>query len=360
MANLNAANATTTDLSNSVSDYTVTTQVTDAGSQKENKWENPNATKYLGFYKSIPELKKSIDALALWAVGKGYDADPETTLILEHMNGWGEDTFESICMNLIICKKIFGDAYAEIVRDADTDTLLNLKVLDPAKMTHVTNDKGILIRYEYRTGNKVAEFEPEKILHLSNDRIADEIHGTSVIEACEWVILARNEAMTDFRKILHRNMHFRYMEVDFDDTATLNSIKNQYADAVKNGELLLLPKGTAEMKTVNPSIIDPQSWIRYLENFFYNAVGIPKVVLGGSEEFTESSAKVGYLTFEQVYSREQNDLQQDLWNQVAIEVTFFKPASLKNEMITSNQKNTGQLTAAQPHEMTADMSGEGL
>ena len=84
-----------------------------------------------------------------------------------------------------------------------------------------------------------------------------------------------------------------------------------------------------------------------MENFFYQAVGIPKVILGGSEEFTEASSKISYLTYEQIYTREITELESDLWNQLAIRLKFNKPASLKNEMLSSEDKNTGQ-TSFQP------------
>jgi len=358
MGEYNPSSATTSSLTTTITDYSVTPLTTDTGG-KEYRWTNSKAKEYLGYYKKIPELKKAIDALALYTSGKGYQTDLRSQIVLEHITGWGEDTFNAIVWNLIVCKKIFGDAYAEIIRDGKTQLLLNMKVLDPAKMTHITDEKGMLIRYEYqRPDGTYQKFDKEKIFHISNDRIADECHGVSVIECVQWVIDARNEAMTDFRNVLHRNMHFRYMEVDFDDTTTMTALKTQYANSIKNGEILLLPKGTAEMKTIVPSIIDPQSWIRYLENFFYNALGVPKVILGGSEEFTESSAKVGVLTFQQVYEREQEDFKQDFWNQVHIQIEFVKPVSLKNEMITNEQKNTGQV-GFQPHETERIGMGEG-
>lgn len=359
MANLNPNSSTTIDLSGH-SDYSVTSVVPDSSQSDEHRWVNDKASEYLGYYKSIPELKKAIDALANWTVGKGYTTNPETEVLLEHIRGWGEDTFESIIWNMIVSKKIFGDAFAEIIRDEKSEKIINFKPLYSGDVAIITDKNGILKRYEVTTGNDVVPFKPKEILHICNDRVANEIHGTSVIEACKWVIDARNEAMSDYRKILHRNMHFRYMEVDFDDTTTINNLKTQYQDSLKNGDILLIPKGSAEIKTVNPSIIDPQTWIRYLENFFYSAVGVPKVILGGSEEFTEASSKTAYLTFEQIWQKEQNDFSADLWNQAYLRIEFYKPASLKNEMLQSGQKNTGQMTVAQPHEMTADMSGEGL
>lgn len=354
MADLNISNSTTTDLNSTISSYEVNPQSTDSAmGDGDTRWTNTNAKKYHGYYKKIPELKKAIDGLALWVAGKGFmTEDAITKVFLEHMNGWGEDSAESIFNNLIICKKVFGDAFAEVVWGdyKGTPIPVNLKVLDPAKVATIVNKYGILKYYEYDSGIKgepAMKIMPKDMLHLANDRFADEIHGTSVIEACQWVIDARNEAMADFRKILHRNMHLRYMEVSADKPAKLAIIKEQYKDAIENGELLVMPKGSAEIKSVVPSIIDPQQWIRYLENFFYNAVGIPKVILGGSEEFTESSAKVGYLTFEQVYSREQRELEADLLNQLQLRITFIKPASLRNEMLSSEEKNTGQ-TGFQP------------
>lgn len=356
MGDLNNANQVLADVSN-IADFTVDPMQTDTsqGSRMQ-RWSNPNGSKWLGNYKKIPELKKSIDALATWTVGKGYTTDLHTQLVLEHISGWGEDTFDSIMRSMIISKKIYGDAYAEIIRDPDTGILLNLKQLDSAKMQHECDENGLIVKYIYGVGKETKEFKKSanKILHLCNNRIGDEIHGTSVVEACEWIIDARNEAMRDFRKILHRNMHFRYMEVDFSDKTTMNTTKENYKEAIERGDIMLIPKGAAEIKTSVPSIIDPMTWIRYLENFFYNAVGVPKVVLGGSEEFTESSAKVGYLTFEQVYSEEQRDLEADLWNQVYIKIKFNKPASLKNEMLSSEEKTP--LTQSQPHDLAVSMT----
>lgn len=345
-----------TDMQNRVTDFAVDSRQTDGvQEQKETSWDNSKWPQYFGYYKEIPELKKAVDALATWILGKGYTSESLTKVTLENINGWGEDTFNSILWNLIVTKKIAGDAFAEIIRNPKTGTLVNLKPLDPGSIRIVCNQKGRIKRYEQRskTGNKEPDrvFMPFEILHLCNDRIADEIHGTSVIEACEWVILARNEALNDWKRILHRST-IRIMEVDEDDTTRLTNLKKDYANAIKEGELLLVPKGSGEFQDLQPPGNDPIGWIKYLENFFYQALGVPKVILGGSEEFTEASSKIGYLTFEQVYMREITELEADLWNQLAIRITFNKPASLKSEMLSSEEKNTGQV-GFQPNDVMA-------
>jgi len=343
MADLDIRKTTTTSMDAAVKDFSVSYKIIDeAGDQEETYWDNINWAKYLGYYKTIPELKKAIDALACWTAGKGWKSDTRTKIILENIRGWGEDTFQSIMQNMIIVKKVNGDAFAEIIKEEKSGILINLKPLNPGSIRVVVNKKGIIIRYEELGGKKRA-FSPENILHISNDRVASEIHGVSVVEACQWVIDARNEAMSDWRRILHRNLAgVRVIEVDEDDTAKLNILKTQWAAAINKGEVLILPKGTAGVPNIPPPT-NPENWIRYLENFFYQAVGIPKIILGGSQEFTEASSKIGYLTFEQVYMAEQRLLEDDLWSQLGIKVAFERPVSLKEAVTESEEKNTGQV-----------------
>src|SRR3990167_4362638 len=117
MADTNISKAAISDMSNIVKDYSVGAKTTDAATgQEETEWINAKAPQYLGYYKTIPELKKAVDALATYSLGKGWTTDDYTNIILGHMTGWGEDTFNSIAWNLFVQKKIYGDAFAQIIR----------------------------------------------------------------------------------------------------------------------------------------------------------------------------------------------------------------------------------------------------
>jgi len=347
----NLSNTTTSAMKTGVPDYSVSRAVIDeATNQTENYFYNDKWPEYLGYYQKIPELKKAVDALATWTAGKGWSADIHTTNNLRLISGWGEDSFDSILQNMIIVKKVNRDSYAEIIKI--DNILINLKPLNPLNVRHVINDKGIITGYDVWQKGEWKRMKPKQIFHLCNDRIANEAHGTSVIEACKWVILARNEAMADWRRILHRST-IRVMYIDADDATKISQIKTQYSDAIKNGELMIIPakKGEAEFQDVVAPPLQPfLEWIRYLENFFYQAVGIPKIILGGSQEFTEASSKVGYLTFEQVYMAEQRLLEQDILAQLGLEIHFERPVSLKEDMVSSEAANTGQV-GFQPNEM---------
>ena len=361
MAEYDMSNATNTDLKGTVEDYSVDHSTPDQTSdhQKETYYDYPDSAEYLGYYKTIPELKKAIDALATWTVGKGLKSDNSTKVKIEGLRGWGEDSFQSILWNLQVQKKVFGDAFAEIIRN-ENGTLINIKPLYPGNMRVVVNGEGMITRYEHRTrgkNGKAEPFKPEEILHLVNDRIANEIHGVSAIEACKWVIDARNEAMDDWKRISHRST-IRVMYIDESDEATLDRVNSEYATAIKNGELLVIPakKGDVDFEDLQlPPVEAFMRWIQYLENFFYQAVGVPRVI--ANPEGTEASSKVGYLTFEPIYTKEQTDLEADLWAQVAIKVKFNRPPSLSGVMQQDEEKNTGQ-TGFQPNDVEASIERE--
>jgi hypothetical protein len=347
---------TTTNMTSGVSNFSVSSkQIDEPSKTTETVWQNENWPVYLGYLKSIPEYKEAVKALARWSIGRGYETDEETRAILDHLTGAGEDSFQSIMNNHIIVKKTNGDAYTEIIEDTETGTLINLKPLNPSTMKTVFNEKGIIIRYEeIDPSTKAAKrtFKPIQILHSMNDRIANETHGTSVLEACKWVIDARNEAMNDWRRVCHRST-IRVLYVDVDNTTKLSSLKTQYADAISKGEVLILPmkKGDIELEDITVPPIDPFiRWIQYLEGFFYQAVGVPKAI-ANTADFTEAASKVGYMTFEPVYVEEQTLLEQDLWNQLGIRIKFNRPPSLSGMMQDSEAANTGQV-GFQPNEMT--------
>src|SRR3990167_2932666 len=136
MAQLNIAHAGTSNMSENVSSYSVPAVNTDAATglnETEYMWDK--WSQYLGYYKKIPELKRAINAKAVWTVGKGWKTpDTETEITLEHIKGYGEDTFNTIIKNMIVTMHINGDAFAEIMRDEKSGRIINLKPLDPGTM----------------------------------------------------------------------------------------------------------------------------------------------------------------------------------------------------------------------------------
>ena len=351
----NIGNLSSTNMRSTVQEVRLQPKTTDGPvAGQDTVIDYPKFTKYLGLYKDYSQYKKAIDAIANYTVGKGYKADPATTVTLEHIKGCGEDTFNSIMWNMVTMKKATGDSFAEQIREARGKPLLNLKPLSPEKMRTVYGPDGrvkYFVQFD-KGGDRI--MEPWRILHLMNDRVADDLRGTAIGESCEWALIARQEAMQDWRRISHRAT-IRVMYVDADNISKIQQIKTEYATAIKHGELMIIPAkpGEAQFEDLTLPPIDAfLAWIKYLEDFLYTAIGVPRVVLGGSAEFTEASSKSALVTWDAVWKREQIELEADIWNQMGIKVSFIEPASLMNEMISAEGKNTGQ-TGFQANDVTA-------
>ena len=352
MVNPNFNSTTTTGLTAAVPNYAVAAKTTDGDfSQDENRWTNTKANDYYGFYANTGEYSSALNSFATWVIGQGYEADPMDKVMLELINGWGEDTFLSILWNMLVVKKMQGDSYAEIIRAESTKLfpkgrLINLKILNSARMAHITNKKGLLIRYEYtQADGKIQTFKPDEVLHFCNDRILDEPHGTAVTKSVEWVINKIKQAREDYARLLHVTS-IRVLYVDEEDTARQNKIKAEYAEAIKKGEVMMITCRPEDAKFQDLTVPPIDAWIRwltYLEDHFYKALGVPKVVLGGTAENTEASAKVAVIVYEPVWTREISELEADLWSQLGIRIKVNKQPSLMENMQSDEAKNTGQV-----------------
>lgn len=362
MAELDIAKTTTP---TKVADYSVSPKSPDSPMDQDvTYYYNTNFTKWFGHYKSIAKIKNALNAYATWVLGNGYEAlSLRDKFLLELITGWGEDTFNSILWNMIVMKKVNGDAYAQIIKQ--DGIIINLIPLNPQYMRHDVNRKGRIKSYTYMTpagtdkaGAEVT-FQPNEILHLVNDRVTDEIHGVSVIEAVQWNVEAQDEAKRAHRKMVKNNGVVRVIEVDIDDTTKLATLKAQWKTAIENGDVLIIPKDTAKAIDWHGNLdtAGVLEWLRYLEDDFYMSIGVPRVILGGETGATEAGAKISYLTYEPVYTREITELQADLKNQLGIEIKFKKPASLMDagggiSQPNDMQQNQSQ-TSFQPNDVQA-------
>lgn len=330
--------------------------------QKETEWINQNWSKYWGYFNAHPELKSAILMKAIWNVGKGFIAeDPTTAAILDHISGWGKDNFEDILFNLEVCRRVGGDAFAEIIRSED-GTLNNLKPLDPSSIKIVVNEKGIIKRYEQinkigKTTKVLAKFKPEEILHLSNNRIADQIHGISDIESLDATILAELESFTDIRKVMHRQAKpFIIFKLKTDDQAKIDEFVSKVDALREKGEDLYIPDDenilSYEVVTVNVSSILLE-WRNDIRNKFYRTIGLPQIVPGAGGQSTESESKVIYLAFEQIVERDQRFIEKQIWDQLGVKINLVPPTSIAGDMASDTAKDATQGLGFQPNETQA-------
>lgn len=362
MPETDIGSAIASDLTNALTAYSVDPKSTDgAASQKEVTYQNVDWSQDYGYYQTIPEFKTAIDTKATWTMGAGFTSDEVTTLLLMGIKGNGKDSFNSILKNMIKVKTISKDSFAEIIRDKD-GVLVNLKPLDPEAIVIVQNAQGRIKRYEQVAKTKIPnkKFETEEIFHLSHDRIADEIHGTRIINSLKWLILARNEAMDDWKRVLHMNINPRWkIELDTDDDAQIASFKKKYDTANAKGENMYIPKGTVDVDVLGVApnaTLNPLAWINQLNDYFFQAVNVPQIIIGNAKEFTDASGKIVYLSYEQSVKAEQLYIEEQVLGQLNIEIQLTFPASLQNELISSREEDPN-LQASQPNDTVAELEG---
>ena len=363
MADLDISSAKVGNFEGTITDFSVDPQTTDgAQDQKETRWSNENWGKQLGYYKTIPELKSAIDAKVKWTIGKGYKSNEITEMALSAIKGHGKDTFNGILKNQIRVKEIGGDSYAEIVRDEEGN-LINLKPLSPEFIVIIANKQGIIIRYEQmnKGGKGFIKFRPDQIFHLYRDRIADEIHGTSVSDALLENIDTRNEALADYRKLLHRNVYpIKWCEMDEDNPTKVDDYKVKLDKAFTQGENIVVPKGTTMppviIGTAPNATLNPLPWINASTQRFHQEVGTPQIINGGAQEITEASAKITYLAWEQTVEDEQLYVEEQVLSQLNLEINLEFPASLQNEMLSDNRKEES-MQASTPEDTAVTNTG---
>ena len=319
----------------------------------ETVYNNENFTKFYGKYKSSTKLKSIIKKWATWVVGLGLTEESKTE-VLERISGSGEDTILSVLWNMLIIKKVNGDAYAEIIRDGTE--LINLKPLGPSRITVVFDEQGIITRYEQRSkvkGKKPRVIQVENMFHLVNDRVADETHGDSVIDSLIWNLEASQSAKEVLDRKIRNSGILGVLEVDSDDTTKLSALKAPIKEGMEKGLFLMIPKGILEVKdwVMRLNVAEIILFLNHLDDEFHQILGIPKVIAGGSGDI-EGDSKISYVTFEPDYRRAIKELEDDFWNQVALRIEFNLPPSLIPELQSNEAANTSQ-TGFQPNDVQA-------
>jgi len=371
MAETDIGSSEASDLANAMTSYSVPAEATEGASGHINiTYQNSDWEQDYGYYLQIPEFKRAVDTKALWTIGAGFEADEPTTMLLDTIKGNGKDSFNSIIKNMIKCKTISKDSFAEIVRDSK-GIFVNLKPLDPGSIKIVQNRKGRISGYKQVTKitgirrlfrrTKTTDFDPDEIFHLSHDRIADEIHGTRIILSLKWLIDARNEAMADWRRVLHRNISpLIIWHLDTDDKDEIAAQKAKTDAATALGENMYIPKGTVVpevLSTAQNATMNPLPWIEMLKDQFFQAVNVPQIITGNAKEFTDASGKIVYLSYEQSVKEEQLYIEEQVLGQLDLKIDLTFPATLQNELISSREQDPN-LQASQPNDTTVEVEGK--
>jgi len=335
------------------------------GELDETTYMNDKWQEQWGYFNTHPELKSAVLMKAIWMVGKGYTSPiTKHEVILSLIRGTGKSTFRDILYNMTVVMLVGRDSYAEIIKDEKSGTLLNLKVLNTGSMRHVYDKKGMIKRYEQvtRTGTDetVIKFKPEEIFHLSNNMLADQSRGISVIESLDKTLLAELESFDDTKKVMRRQAKpFIIFKLKTDDNAKITALKTKIDKLRELGEDLYIPDDddvlTHAVVEVNPSQMI-FAWRQDITNRFYRALGMPLIIFGSSNS-TESGSKMEYFAHEQVFEHGQKYIEDQVFNQLFLIIDLIPPQSMAPALAQDTLKDgQAQQLNTQQSDVTA---GEG-
>ena len=328
--------------------------------QEEIIYQNDRWQKDWNAFNQIPKLKSAILMKAVWTCGKGFTCDARTKAILDHLSGNGKQTFLDILFNMIVTKQIGRDAFAEIIRDEEDKFIYNLKILDPSSIRIIYGRDGLIKRYEQRSANPgsgaFTKFQPEDIFHLSNNTIAGQIHGISVPESVEKIILADDENFQVMQRLTRfQAVPFIIFKLKTDDVTKINNFKEKLKRARSAGEDFCIPDDenllSFEVVQVNPSSL-LMEWRNSINNQFYQAVGMP-LILFGSAGSTESGGKIEYLGHETIFEHDQLELEQQIEAQLGLRINLNSPTSLLENLQTDETKDNQNALTMQPSDVQA-------
>ena len=207
-------------------------------------------------------------------------------------------------------------------------------------------------------GKKPKKFKIEEIFYLPRNRIGDEIHGNTMSSRLAEIILMKNEAMTDWKRVLHRNVDpLLLIKLNTDKPDKINAIKTKVDAARGSGDNMYIPMDTVEvdaLTTAPNSTLNPLPWITMLNDLFYQTAQVPQIIVGGTGSLTEAAVKIAYLAFQQTIEEEQLFLEEQILAQLNLVVSLEFPASLENELLSDQKKDGAE--NIDPSETTA---GEG-
>lgn len=354
MGELDMSKSTTAETNRS--DFSVDPYSLETSSEGESRITFPNAAKYQGYMRDVPELKSALYSFGIWVVGKGQEVSISDEVILAKIEGRGNEVWTSILLNHFVMSKAIGDSFIEVIRNPQ-GTLVNLIPIGAERMTVIEKD-GRIIRYEIELPDgKTQKLSPDKIFHKTNERMGNENIGSSVITSLQWVLDAIQESLRDGRMVFHRNVFpLQIIEYDGDNDVQRDKLLKQHADAIKAGTALVVPKGVITITTADITIQDPIAWIRFLQGYFYQVIRISRLI-ATSEGATELDSKMGYLSFEPMYTYEQNVYEAEILNALLIRIKFNRPAEIGGTIKEDEAKNTGQV-GLQPNDVEASVSQE--
>ena len=200
-------------------------------------------------------------------------------------------------------------------------------------------------------------FKPHEMFHLSNNRLADQLHGISDIESLEPTILAELESFNDGKRLMHQQARpFIIFKYKTDDHAKIKETAEKINKLREAGNDLHIPDDdnilSWEVVQVNPSQVVLE-WRNDIRNKFYRTILVPQILAGAGGQGTESDSKIIMIGSEQIIWKNQRYLERQIKAQLGLTIDLIHPTSISQDLQQDEAKDKNQGIAIEPADTKA-------
>jgi HK97 family phage portal protein len=299
-----------------------------------NTWfGQPQPVAYKMLWKAFledPVVRQCVIITVEAIIGDGYTLESDVELHVKRVvKSFDKMHFQKFLQDVITQLVIYGDAYAELVRQ-DGGLLDYARPLDAATIRIDYDEHGTPLKYIQRVLHRrvdfYADFYADEIAHLSINNIGGRPYGTSDLQAVLFPVQTKQAAQNYNNEFFRRpgmprviytskNLGKQENERIVASLKTVTPQSDLYFNTA-NGEL--------DWDTVAPSNVDMQfvQLMEFLRAEIIAAMGVPPIFLG----ITEGSNRANSQTQMEAWDRKKKKLRlviQDLINSQLLTTSNF-------------------------------------
>jgi hypothetical protein len=257
--------------------------------------------KYKDMYSFTPYVKASIDVTINLALSNGFELEGGDDAVREWLEDWLDE--QNILQTLRIIGTdmlVMGNAYLELCRDENDDTIQWLKPLDPVFMRVRRDAYGNVFGFVQLLTFPPVTFQAQDIVHFrwsGKSWWYEYSYGTSLLRPLLLIQALIDDFQTDMATIM--KIYTKPMLVVKAGTPEnpwgdpqLAALVQAFTERVPATDVFVRGDVDAKVLTSMTREINVQWWIDYLHGQRQAILGVPKIFLGESEGTNRATAEI--------------------------------------------------------------------
>lgn len=283
-------------------------------------WGQPQPVSYKLIWKAYQEepiIRACVDITVDAIVGDGWVIEGDTELHVKKVEKlFKAADFQKFLQDTVTSLIIYGDAYAEIVRNG-AGTVQFFRPVDAATVRIDYDEHGDTMKYIQRVLHRRVDFYPDEMIHFSINNTGGRVYGNTPIQSVVYTIQTKMSAYNFNAEYFRRNGLPRSIYTTKNlSQEQVNRMATTLRSATPQTDILLnAGAGEVTHTLVAPSNQDMQfvELMNFLRQEIIAATGVPPIFLG----ITEGSNRSNSQTQMESWDRKKKKLRlmiQDIVN----------------------------------------------